>query len=73
MARQKSDAAEFIPFPTRFPKDILDAIKAQAAEGRRPINTQILMLVEQALAQTEANRPHHSPPQRPRRATTASF
>ena len=38
MARQKSDAAEFIPFPTRFPKDMLDAIKALAAEGRRPIN-----------------------------------
>jgi hypothetical protein len=52
MARQKSDAAEFIPFPTRFPKDMLDAIKALAAEGRRPINNQILMLIEHALAQS---------------------
>jgi hypothetical protein len=55
MARQKSDAAEFIPFPTRFPKDMLDAIKAMAAEGRRPINNQILMLIEQGLAHSE----HH--------------
>lgn len=53
MARQKSDAAEFIPFPTRFPKDMLDAIKALAAAGRRPINNQILMLIEQALAQSD--------------------
>jgi hypothetical protein len=61
MARQKSEAAEFIPFPTRFPKDILDAIKAQAAQGRRPINTQILILIEQSLAQ------HEDPPARPKR------
>ena len=55
MARQKSDAAEFIPFPTRFPKAILDAIKAQAADGRRPINTQILMLIEQGLEQSDTS------------------
>lgn len=61
MARQKSDASEFIPFPTRFPKNILAAIKAQAAAGRRPINTQILILVEQGLAQ------HDDAPARPKR------
>ena len=60
MARQKSDAAEFIPFPTRFPKDMLDAIKALAAEGRRPINNQILMIIEQWLAQS------NKPPARPK-------
>ena len=53
MARPASAAAAFIPFPTRFPKDILDAIKAMAAQGRRPINEQILILIEQALAQSE--------------------
>ena len=51
--RPASDAAEFIPFPTRFPKDMLDAIKAMAAAGRRPINNQILMLIEHALAHSE--------------------
>jgi hypothetical protein len=66
MARQKSDASEFIPFPTRFPKDILDEIKAQAAEGRRPINTQILILIEQSLAQ------HDDPPARPKRTHRAT-
>ena len=59
MARQKSEAADFIPFPTRFPKEILDAIKAHAAEARRPINTQILMIMEQWLAQKEARRRQH--------------
>jgi hypothetical protein len=67
MARQKSDAAEFIPFPTRFPKDMLDAIKALAAEGRRPINNQILMLIEYALAQREKPQAVRKLPGRPAR------
>ena len=70
MARQKSDAAEFIPFPTRFPKAILDAIKAQAADGRRPINTQILMLIEQGLAHS-ATPPTPARKQRVLATTTA--
>ena len=49
--------AEFIPFPTRFPKDMLDQVKALAAAGRRPINNQILMLIEHALAQSETPPP----------------
>ena len=72
MARQKSDAAEFIPFPTRFPKAMLAVIKALAAEGRRPINNQILILMEQALAQSEKMPTPPPPPTRPPRATRAA-
>jgi hypothetical protein len=68
MARQKSDAAEFIPFPTRFPKDMLDSIKALAAEGRRPINNQILMLIEHALAQSAVPQPAKKRAGRPAKA-----
>ena len=46
MARQKSDAAEFIPFPTRFPKDLLDYIRDEAAASGRPINTQVIWMLE---------------------------
>jgi hypothetical protein len=68
MARQKSDAAEFIPFPTRFPKDMLDAIKALAAAGRRPINNQIIMLLEHALAHSEHPQPAKKRAGRPAKA-----
>ena len=68
MARQKSDAAEFIPFPTRFPKDMLDAIKMLAAEGRRPINNQILMIVEEWFAQHEHPQAAQKPPRKLRPA-----
>jgi hypothetical protein len=46
MARQKSDAAEFVPFPTRFPKDLLDYIRDEAAASGRPINTQVVWMLE---------------------------
>lgn len=68
MARQKSESADFIPFPTRFPKDMLDAIKTLAAEGRRPINNQILMIVEEWFAQQETPQAAQKPPRKLRPA-----
>ena len=44
--RPPSDAAEFIPFPTRFPKDLLDYIRDEAAASGRPINTQVIWMLE---------------------------
>ena len=46
MARQKSESADFIPFPTRFPKDLLDYIRDEAAASGRPVNTQVIWMLE---------------------------
>jgi len=50
MARPKSDAADFVAFPVRFPRELLARIKARASQERRPINTQIIMCLEEGEA-----------------------
>ena len=49
MARPKTEAATYDSVFLRLPGPLLATIKAQAAEGRRPINTQVIMLLEKAI------------------------
>ncbi len=54
--------ADYIWTGFRLPPALLAAIKDRAARARRPLNTETIMLLEQALEDEEA-------PARPRRAT----
>lgn len=46
MARPKTEAAEFVAFPIRLPRELLELIKEQAYEVGRPVNTQIIRMLE---------------------------
>jgi hypothetical protein len=46
MARPRTEASEFVAFPIRLPKPLLDLIKEQAFDVGRPINTQIVRMLE---------------------------
>lgn len=58
MPREKTAAADFVAFPVRLPPDLLDFIRDQAAEDRRPVNTQIIMLLEKATKIKKAAKTH---------------
>ncbi len=62
MGKPKTEAADYIWTGFRLPPALLAAIKDRAARARRPLNTETIMLLEQALEDEEA-------PARPRRAT----
>ena len=47
--KQKTEAADYRAVTLRLPEGLLETIRLQAAEGRRPLNTQIIMLLEKAL------------------------
>jgi hypothetical protein len=80
MARPKTDAADFVHFALRLPKDAMDAVRARATRSGAPLNTELVRAIlrdlhmaatsEQAESQ-DARLPHA--PHRPRRATSASF
>ena len=49
MPRPKTEAAEYERLTLRIPKKIMANLKAAAAAGHRPINTQAILFLEEAL------------------------
>ena len=56
MARPKSEAAVYGAVYLRLPAPLLETIRDLAYDERRPINTQIMILLERALEQQEKAR-----------------
>ena len=60
MARPKTAAAEFVKFPLRIPKDLMDAIRSKAAKSGAPVNTEIVRAIRRDLrlpAKTDGQEP----------------
>ena len=47
--RPKTAAAEFERLTVRLPVGLMAEVRAQAEEGRRPLNSQILLMLEDCL------------------------
>jgi predicted HicB family RNase H-like nuclease len=47
--RPVSAAAEFVKFPLRIPKDLMDAIRSKAARSGAPLNTEIVRAIRRDL------------------------
>lgn len=60
MANMKQETSLSAAVYLRLPGPLLAAVKALATEGRRPMNTQVIMLLEQAL-KTQEERPRRAP------------
>jgi predicted HicB family RNase H-like nuclease len=49
MARPKTAAAEFVKFPLRIPKELMDALRLKAARSGAPVNTEIVRAIRRDL------------------------
>ena len=49
MPRPKTEASEFVKFPLRIPKDLMDALRSKAAKSGAPVNTEIVRALRRDL------------------------
>ena len=49
MARPKTEAAEFVKFPLRIPKDLMDVLRSKAAKSGAPVNTEMVRAIRRDL------------------------
>lgn len=68
MSRPASEAAQFKAFLFRLPPDLLDYIRDEAAASGRPLNTQVVWMLEHL-----RRHPVELKPPQKRRATAASL
>jgi hypothetical protein len=49
MPRPKTAAAEYYPTMLRLPRAVWDALREAAKQGHRPLNTQAILVLHEAL------------------------
>jgi predicted HicB family RNase H-like nuclease len=64
MGRPATKAADYVHFPLRLPKELMDVLRAKAAESGAPINTEVVRALRRDLqvpAQQERRRRSATP------------
>ncbi len=56
MARPQTEAAKYKAITWRIPEEVLGGLRAVAKEERRPLNTQLILYIEEGLARSK----HHA-------------